>query len=492
MSDIEQLAGRGELFDDYYKLIRPLNTDGGTADVWLALDVRTVKSKKDIDEAHGLEESYLGSIGLLVAIKIYRPKNALDIEGEQKFRDEYTIVFNCHHTNLIHPTHYSIYKDTPYLVLPYCKKGSSELLVGSLTQEKDIWKYIFDVASGLAYLHNSCKPPIIHQDIKPANVLLDDYGNYAITDFGISVKHAGLYDDLDEINSGTFAYMAPERFNLDTEPSAESDIWAFGATLCELVTGKVPFGENGGSIQANGEKMEDLPKDLPKAIKNIITQCLSLNANKRPTAVQLAEEARKHLYDEKRFKYYYFIGFFMIFSALAAYFFWPSPKSSFSEDNVLETKTNDNLPTYGDAIQMLHSPQSASEGIKILDSLSNNGNAKASYVLSRIYFKGNWDSDNDAIEDSIKTFKRNLGEKFLSSSRQSSHELLKKCFQQDTTNYHVCYLLGLDYLGGTARQNGVNRNEKLAKEHFIKAKNMAQKCGNTSYADKIQEKLSQF
>ncbi len=54
-------------------------------------------------EAIASEES-----GMMVAIKIYRPKNALDIEGEQRFRDEYKIVHNCRHTNLLQPTNFSI------------------------------------------------------------------------------------------------------------------------------------------------------------------------------------------------------------------------------------------------------------------------------------------------------------------------------------------------------------------------------------------------
>ena len=155
MLDIEQFADSGELFDNHYKLIRSLNTDGGTADVWLALDAKTVKNKKDLDEAAYLEDAYLSTIGLLVAIKIYRPKNALDVEGEQKFADEYKIVYNCNHSNLIHPYHFSIFQEVPYLVLPYCKNGSSELLVGNMTGNGDIWKYILDVSSGLAYLHRN-------------------------------------------------------------------------------------------------------------------------------------------------------------------------------------------------------------------------------------------------------------------------------------------------------------------------------------------------
>ena len=165
MFDIDKFADTGQLFDNHYKLIRPLNTEGGTADVWLALDTSTVKDKEALDEAPFLDDNRLAHLGLLVAIKIYRPKNALDIEGERRFRDEFVIVFNCNHTNLIHPVHFSIFEETPYLVIPYCQRGSSELMIGNFVNDDDIWKYIRDVAGGLDYLHK-CTPPIIHQDIK--------------------------------------------------------------------------------------------------------------------------------------------------------------------------------------------------------------------------------------------------------------------------------------------------------------------------------------
>ena len=71
----------------------------------------------------------------------------------------------------------------------------------------------------------------MHHDIKPANVLIDDSKNFAITDFGIS-SHRGLNrEGYDDSQSGTMAYMAPERFKDDYESIPESDIWSFGATL---------------------------------------------------------------------------------------------------------------------------------------------------------------------------------------------------------------------------------------------------------------------
>ena len=303
MVDVEQLAKDGKLFDGRYKLLKTLSTDGGTADVWLAIDVNTIDNPEllgDESDNFSPDES-----GMMVAIKIYRPKNALDIEGEQRFRDEYKIVHNCRHTNLLQPTNFSICEDTPYLELPYCKNGSSEMLIGKVIEEKEIWKFIFDVSSGLSYLH-ACTPQIIHQDIKPANVLIDDYNNYAITDFGISSQRGGKHGFyFDEDNSGTMAYMAPERFCENYIPIAESDIWAFGATLYEILTGDVPFKEEGGKNQLeNRMKLRPMGNNIPKDIQKLIFSCLSLNPQERPTANQIIKLSEKHHNSSKYSKYW--------------------------------------------------------------------------------------------------------------------------------------------------------------------------------------------
>lgn len=254
----------GTLLDGRYKLLRPLSSDGGTADVWLALDTNTIDEVYDdqSDELTACEES-----GIKVAIKIYRPKNALDL-GEQRFREEFKIVFNCHHTNLVQPINFSIYDGIPYLVLPYCENGSSERLQGHFHDKDELWKYIADVSAGLAYLH-AFNPTIVHHDIKPANVLIDDNNNYAITDFGISSHRGFNREGYDDSQSGTMAYMAPERFLPDYESTPESDIWSFGATLYELVTGKVPFGEDGGARQFElKSEPPAITEDIPSDIKN--------------------------------------------------------------------------------------------------------------------------------------------------------------------------------------------------------------------------------
>ncbi len=287
MLDINEIYENGKLFDGHYKLIESLSTAGGSADVWLAIDVNTIDETGDESKA------------TKVAIKIYRPKNLIDIEGEYQFRNEFKKVFSCHHENIVQPTYFSIYEEMPYLVLPYCPSGSSEMLIGQFEKKDDLWKYIYEVSSGLAYLHEHT-PQIIHQDIKPANVLIDDNGNYAITDFGISAEMGGTDIDSEEDNGGTFAYMAPERFVEGTPPMSESDIWALGATIYELVTGDAPFGNDGGSKQERGTPIPPIKQDIPESIKELIYLCLSYDAKNRPTARSIVETVLKKRYSRSK------------------------------------------------------------------------------------------------------------------------------------------------------------------------------------------------
>ena len=120
MLDIKYIYENGLPFDGHYKLLRLLSSAGGSADVWLAIDLNTIDDSGDESKA------------TMVVIKTYRPKNLIDVEGEYQFRNEFKKVFGCHHENIIQPTYFSIFEESPYLVLPYCPSGSSERLVGNM------------------------------------------------------------------------------------------------------------------------------------------------------------------------------------------------------------------------------------------------------------------------------------------------------------------------------------------------------------------------
>ena len=202
--------------------------------------------------------------------------------------------------------------------MSYCQQGSATSRIGKMSED-EIWKFAHDVASGLAYLHD--KKAIVHQDIKPGNILIDDDGKYMITDFDISTRQrhtvrmtARQVQEMQDFNygSGTPDYMGPERwpdaetgYKPSARPIASSDIWSLGATLFELMTGEMPFGETGGAYQRNlykklsprkrkGNAVPEIPGRYSKELKKLVRMCLAKDAWDRPNAKQIADNASLH------------------------------------------------------------------------------------------------------------------------------------------------------------------------------------------------------
>ncbi len=243
---------------------------GASAEVWKAQDTKAGN--------------------LIVAIKIYSyiKGSNMDSVGLSNFQQEFTTVYNMTHTNLLRPSGYDVCNGCPYLVMQFCENGSASSMIGRVN-ESDLLHFLHDVAAGLEYLHDH---NIIHQDIKPDNVLVDDNCNFMLTDFGIS-KQIGVTGD-EGPTGGTRAYMAPERY--DGIVSKESDIWSLGATAFEMLTGEPPYGEHGGILQAQGESMQPVSKHLQPEVKRLLGAMLDKNSNARPTASQIRRKIE--LYEE--------------------------------------------------------------------------------------------------------------------------------------------------------------------------------------------------
>lgn len=263
----------GTLFDSRYELVRKIGK-GGFAEVWLAKDTLA-----DLHEA----------------LKIYAPGEGLDEDGWKIFKKELAVVHDIHHSHILTPKLLAQYESQPYLVLQYCPNGSLKKYVGQCTEEQ-AWRILEQVASGLAYLH---KNKIVHQDIKPDNILLDANLDCMIADFGISLRAQSTLRKSMRIQnvSGTMAYMAPERFSDDPYPIPANDIWSLGAMMFELIEGIVPFGEYGGGKQRKAGA--DIPKmrtEVSDSLKQLVYSLLALNIDDRPTAEQLIEIAKSKAY----------------------------------------------------------------------------------------------------------------------------------------------------------------------------------------------------
>ncbi|MBR2292094.1 MAG: serine/threonine protein kinase [Prevotella sp.] len=259
----------GNIIAEHYELKRQLG-QGSFGDVWLAHNLLA-----DID----------------VAIKFY---GTLDQKGIEDFRNEFKIAYRLHHPNLLNISHFDVFENCPYLVMPFCENGSVSHRIGQMP-ESEVWKFILDVSCGLSFLHNQ-KPPIVHQDIKPDNILITSDGRYVISDFGISRSfRTQMSRTNNKVNSsGTLAYMGPERFSEQPLVVLASDIWAFGMTLYETITGDVLWEGMGGCVQLNGARIPAISGITPE-LARLVSACLAAETWNRPTAQQIHDYAAAHI-----------------------------------------------------------------------------------------------------------------------------------------------------------------------------------------------------
>lgn len=223
----------GMVVDGRYR-VEYLIGSGGMADVWLAEDLELPRR---------------------VALKVLHPHFASDPEFIARFRREAESAASLQHVNIVSIFDRGQVGDTYYIAMAYLDGRTLKELIGiGLTPSESvaIVRQILE-AAGFAHRHG-----VVHRDLKPLNVIVDETGLATVTDFGIA--RAGISEITREGSvMGTVHYLSPEQAQ-GYEVSPQSDLYSVGVILYECLTGRVPFdGETAVAVTLQQLQQDPVP-----------------------------------------------------------------------------------------------------------------------------------------------------------------------------------------------------------------------------------------
>ncbi|HXX77487.1 MAG TPA: FxSxx-COOH system tetratricopeptide repeat protein, partial [Ktedonobacteraceae bacterium] len=240
----------------------------------------------------GFGEVYLGEhvhLNTQAAIKLLYQVQ-LPSEEEAKFRKEAATIAKLNHQHIVRVLDYGIQEstNTPFLVMEFAPKGTVQQRYprGKILSPLHIWPYVIQVARALQYAHDRM---VIHRDVKPENMLLDEHDNIRLSDFGIAVIYESTSSPHTVDMLGTPPYMAPEQFR--GKPVYASDQYALGIVIYEWLCGNRPF--NGTYAQLAYQHEHDEPPSmcekipsLSPAIEKVVQKALSKDPKERYPTVK--------------------------------------------------------------------------------------------------------------------------------------------------------------------------------------------------------------
>uniref|UniRef100_A0A0D9VZ63 non-specific serine/threonine protein kinase n=1 Tax=Leersia perrieri TaxID=77586 RepID=A0A0D9VZ63_9ORYZ len=176
--------------------------------------------------------------GVLVAIK----RLAIGrFQGIQQFQAEVKTLGRCRHPNLVTLIGYHLSDSEMFLIYNFLPGGNLERFIQERTKRPIDWRMLhkiaLDIARALGFLHDSCVPRILHRDVKPSNILLDNEYNAYLSDFGLARLLGNSETHATTGVAGTFGYVAPE-YAMTCRVSDKADVYSYGVVLLELISDK--------------------------------------------------------------------------------------------------------------------------------------------------------------------------------------------------------------------------------------------------------------
>ena len=257
---------------------------GGMADVFLAVD--TILNRQ-------------------VAVKILRSELCTDAVSVLRFEREAQAATALSHPNIVEIYDVGEYKGHHYIVMEYVSGKPLKKMIqqrGALLTEEAI-DIMIQLTGATAEAH---RRGIIHRDIKPQNVIVKSDGSIKMLDFGIALAKGSM--QLTQANNvmGSVHYLAPELAK-GQSASPQSDIYALGICLFEMLTGDVPFKADQAVQVALMHMHNDMPEvrsinpQIPQSVENIVIRATAKDPDKRYTSCnEMLEDLRTCLRPERR------------------------------------------------------------------------------------------------------------------------------------------------------------------------------------------------
>jgi serine/threonine protein kinase len=220
-----------------------------------------------------------------VAVKVLPSHYSQNPEFVKRFKREARVIANLEHPHILPVYSFGEHDGTTYLAMRYLAAGTlKDLLLQKKLTYTETARLIRDIAAALDFAHTH---NIVHRDIKPSNILIDQSGIPYLMDFGLAKILEGT-TALTESGAalGTPEYIAPEQA-LGLKPSPQSDIYALGVMLYEMVTGQVPFQADTPLAVALKHIHDPLPlpreinPELSPEIENVILKALAKEPSDR-------------------------------------------------------------------------------------------------------------------------------------------------------------------------------------------------------------------
>lgn len=225
--------------------------------------------------------------------QLWAVKELTDVASHAQFVEEARILTSLSHPYIPKVTDY--FEPGPsgscYLVMEYINGNTLQQLFeksGMKFPWSKIKKYILQICDILSYLHGQPQP-IVFRDLKPANIMIDEFDNVRLIDFGIA-RNYEQHKLNDTVQMGTIAFAAPEQFERQqTDP--RTDIYSLGTVMYYLLT-------NGGYFFQSYHKLEEMLAEYPKAILQVMRKLLAPNPDDRFQQMREAADAIRDITTE--------------------------------------------------------------------------------------------------------------------------------------------------------------------------------------------------